>query len=441
MINHLELVQKYFKHNFKCHFIEGIFALIGFTLLGANTILPGLIHEIAQRYPQILPFENRLATAVGICFWGFYMTIGFFFAGFFESMTERKPMFVRWNFLNRFNYLIIALATIFMLKIGYLHFLIIFYLALLVNSFIAGAFYPQWVDFIGRQIPSEKRGILFGGRDCIGTLLGILLISLFPLISRFFEFPYNYGILFSIASASLFLSMYIFSKFKEIPYSPEEIHPKVSFIQRLKRSSAIFREDKQYRTLLTALFFTSLVTIASVSLFTMKAFRTLELTGIKATQFASVLTICLTIGYAAGMPVCGIFADRFGYKRLAYLTFTLLLITFALIMNARTHMMFALSVLLGGFVQGGRVLLSLNFPMEFASEKNRPSYIGLKSLSILPFLIMPFIGGWIADRWNYNTVFIIGSIFAAITLLLYRFKVVDPRKEKELLVQRPSRRA
>ena len=149
MDKHQELVQKYFKRNFFCYFTGGIFSVAGFTTLGLFTIMPGLIHEIVLRIPSIQPIENRLVTALGICFWGVSPLLGFFFTGYFESKTKRKHIIIKWSLIARITYLSISLATLFMYKLGYPFYLFILYISLLNNAFISGFMFEMHGQFAG----------------------------------------------------------------------------------------------------------------------------------------------------------------------------------------------------------------------------------------------------------------------------------------------------
>jgi hypothetical protein len=46
-----------------------------------------MIHEIAERYPPLVTWENRLATILATAIMGLSQTTGFLFAGHFETRT------------------------------------------------------------------------------------------------------------------------------------------------------------------------------------------------------------------------------------------------------------------------------------------------------------------------------------------------------------------
>ncbi|HTY51150.1 MAG TPA: MFS transporter, partial [Steroidobacteraceae bacterium] len=70
----------------------------------------------------------------------------------------------------------------------------------------------------------------------------------------------------------------------------------------------------------------------------------------------------------------------------------------------------------------------LTFIVDFASDGQRPTYIGIANLAATPFSAgAPLLGGFIADRAGYPTVFVITVALAAVATLIVYSRVVDPR--------------
>jgi len=66
--------------------------------------------------------------------------------------------------------------------------------------------------------------------------------------------------------------------------------------------------------------------------------------------------------------------------------------------------------------------------MEFGPEAERPTYIGLARTATGPaLLIAPLLGGWIAQTWNYPTLFATSLAFAIGGLVLLAWRVKEPR--------------
>ncbi|MBD3176401.1 MAG: MFS transporter [Armatimonadia bacterium] len=419
--------RRHYRHNFTVHFIDGVFALAGIAALGIHTIVPGLLHEVAERYPHLAPIENRLATAATVAFAGLGPLAAFLLAGWSESDRVRKPKFLKWAVLSRLAFPLVALATAALGQHGLGLFLVLFYLGLSLRSLADGAVRTQWLDFIGRQIPATRRGILLGGRSAVGILIGVGIVAAFPALSRRVDFPYNYALLFLLAALLYGASFVSLARMREIPYSEEEIRPRRHPWARLRENLALVGEDPVFRNLLIATAIANLLTMATSSLVTLKALRVLDLSGAAIVGFTSLVTMCLTISQAVASPAMGVAADRLGYKRLGYITYTVLIVALGVALTSQAAWGFLISIALFAFVQSGRGLIELNMVLEVAPEDRRPSYVGVRALSSLPALFMPIVGGWIADRTGHDTVFWAGIALAIVSIVAFRALVYEPR--------------
>jgi MFS family permease len=430
--NHQDQVKRFFPINFSVFFVAGIAALSGFTVLGAASLMPALIHEMSLRNPGLVRWENSLATAVAVCFWGLSSITSFASSGLSESRTRRKPLFLAQAALARLAFPLIVVVTFFSTRMDYRLFVALLLLSITWWGLLNGTLMPQWFDYIGRLIPVNRRGILFGGRDSVGTLLGVGLLAMFPAITRRFAFPADYGVMFSIGAVLLLLSYVPYLFLREIPYELDELRPKRPWSVQIRDTLGILAQDPAYRRFLIASAALGLASLASPSLYTLKAINMLGLAGAEAATFSSRVAIVTTFGYAIFMPLFGVLADRIGYKKVAYLAYSLQLASYALIIFATTKAMFLGAVFLVGVLQGGAVLVAVNFGLEFAPENRRPSYQSLRSLFTLPFVFMPLLGGLMADRLGHNTVFVVAGVILAGGLTLFAATVRDPRREKTL---------
>jgi predicted MFS family arabinose efflux permease len=71
---------------------------------------------------------------------------------------------------------------------------------------------------------------------------------------------------------------------------------------------------------------------------------------------------------------------------------------------------------------------TLAIVVEFASEANRVTYIGLHGTVVAPAtMLAPLIGGWLADVAGFGTLFIAAAVCCALALAVLTFAVPDPR--------------
>ena len=80
------------------------------------------------------------------------------------------------------------------------------------------------------------------------------------------------------------------------------------------------------------------------------------------------------------------------------------------------------------FAHSGEYIADQNFAMEFGSEEERPTYIGMsKTLTGPFFLLAPLIGGSLVQFRGYNSMFLAALILSLIAFLIIKFLVIDPR--------------
>jgi MFS family permease len=66
--------------------------------------------------------------------------------------------------------------------------------------------------------------------------------------------------------------------------------------------------------------------------------------------------------------------------------------------------------------------------MEFGTESERPTYIGMSKTLTGPFLLVaPIIGGWLVQMWGYQAMFLVAFLFSLLAFGTVKFFVVDPR--------------
>lgn len=84
------------------------------------------------------------------------------------------------------------------------------------------------------------------------------------------------------------------------------------------------------------------------------------------------------------------------------------------------------------FANSGEYIADQNFAMEFGTEENRPTYIGMsKTLTGPFFLLAPIIGGSLVQIWGYNSMFLAALILSVLAFVIIKFLVRDPRSSNQ----------
>lgn len=84
---------------------------------------------------------------------------------------------------------------------------------------------------------------------------------------------------------------------------------------------------------------------------------------------------------------------------------------------------------LRGAADAGTLISGFSIVYEFTDEENRPTYIGLaNTIPGVAVSVAPLIGGWLAGAMSYRSMFILSAIIGAVSWVLLRFAVREPRK-------------
>ncbi len=67
--------------------------------------------------------------------------------------------------------------------------------------------------------------------------------------------------------------------------------------------------------------------------------------------------------------------------------------------------------------------------LQFGSEADRPTYVGMANTFIAPATIVaPLIGGWLADATSYQFTFLFAAVAGLLSALAFHFFVKEPGK-------------
>ena len=126
-------------------------------------------------------------------------------------------------------------------------------------------------------------------------------------------------------------------------------------------------------------------------------------------------------------PVLGRIADSWSRKwvlvlgGLAAATSSLL----ALIIKDTTA--FSLVFILYGISATCFWTIGMAISLEFGNEQDRPTYVGMTNTLISPSTILvPLLGGFLADFFGYPVTFIVSAFFGIISAMTLAWLVKDP---------------
>ena len=325
-------------------------------------------------------------------------------------------------FLERLPILLLAPMTYFLATSQPVLALVSFFVLYTWNSFGTGVVVVGWQDMIAKIIPVEKRGRFFGITNFIGNGTGILGALAVPFVLARSSFPTAYVLAFSAAGGLTFLSWVFLSLTRE-PAVPSR-KPPVSQLNYMRSLPDVLRRDRNFRMYLLSQIIFSLSGMATgfLVVYTVKTWKLPD-------AQASGFTIVLQIGLTLANLFFGFLSDRKGHKLSLEICLLLSAMSLGLAIIAPSPLWFFPVFFLRGAVSAGTFISGISIVYEFTDAETRPTYIGLaNTLPGVAGAIAPLIGGWLAGAISYQAMFILSAIIGAISWVLLRFAVREPRK-------------
>ena len=239
-------------------------------------------------------------------------------------------------------------------------------------------------------------------------------------------YPVNYGYMFMIGFVGVAISYF----FLNLNIEPEiKRQPKSIDLGIWTRIKQTLETDKNFGIYLLnrGFAFMSSMGLAFITVFGIQKFN------MPISQSATFTGVML-ISEVAGYGIWGNLGDKEGYKRIIeFCSFISIIGLFSMLFVNSVWGLFIVFGILS-FAHSGEIIADQNFAMEFGSEEDRPTYIGMsKTLTGPFFLIAPLIGGSLIQIWGYNSMFLAALILAIFAFTIIKFFVKDPRKIKEIV--------
>jgi MFS family permease len=412
-------IDKNYKFNFTVNVIDGTLFWFGASFFATRTIAPLFLSYLTD---NTLVF-GILATIASTG----WLLPQMFTANWVQQRPIKKYLPVNIGlFTERLPIILLPLAAWAALKSHTLAiFLFIFLLAWHILG--AGVIAVGWQDMLAKIFPVEKRGRFFGTANFSGNATGILGASAAAWVLEYFDFPYNFMVLFGIAGVFIFLSWISLAMTREpaVPPKKERLTNKLYW----RSLPQIIRTDENFRRFL----YSQIVLTAGgmgMGFFTIYALRQWSISD----GMVGLFTTSLMVGTALSNLIFGWMADKFGHKLVIELSTLALMLSSAIALLSPTPEYFYLVFALQGVYTAGIILSGIMIVFEFCEEDIRPTYIGLTNSSIGIFAgITPMIGGWLADTAGFAWLFGVSALFSILSFILLRFTVGEPRKTNLLI--------
>ncbi len=374
--------------------------LIAFALaLGASNVVIGLLSAIP--YVSIM-----LSEFIGAKLVEFY---------------SRKGICVMAHLVAKFLWFPIVLIPIFFSQHP-IAVVVIFYFLIQFSEYLTD---PAWTSLAADIVPEKARGMFFARRNMliwiatmITSIVAAYYLDLFPKNNLFgFSSIFLIGLAFGLTATA------VLWRIKEPKYGDNVHH---SF----KESFSINGDFRKF--VLIVSFFYFAVMIAS-PFFTVYM---LENLGMSYTFFM-VATAISILARIVTQTQYGRISDKYGDKPVAILSmFGTALIPLIYLFTTRQNLWLIVPAqILSGLVWAGADLATFNLLLDLSPKKRAVNVAVYSTITAIPMIIAPIIGGFIADNASFFLsgipfVFTIAVFLRSISSL-FMFSIKEPRAKEE----------
>lgn len=405
-------VKKNFKHNFFANLMDACFWYFGDSFAAAYTIMPVFVSTLTDS-PILIGLIPALNGA------GWFLP-QLFLARTLEGKSRRMPMVRFLGIFDRIPFFFLALGAFLIPQLDKRIALIMILVIYAIKVFSGGLVALPWQELIATVIPVSHRGRFWGYSLILGKLMGLGGAAITGILLVSITYPYNYATMFLIGFCAVSIS-YIFLNMNIEPEIPRQ-NP-AETISLLTRIKDVLGKDRNFLIYLINRGFIFLAGMA-LAFITVYGINQYNLPIAQSATFTAIMLISEIIGFG----IWGNLGDRSGYKRVIEISNLILILGISSLLLVKTLWALYLVFALMSFAHSGEYIADQNFAMEFGTEQDRPTYIGMSKTLTGPFLLAaPIIGGSLVQFRGYNSMFLAALILAIIAFLIIKFSVIDPR--------------
>jgi len=341
-----------------------------------------------------------------------------------SRLSSFKPMVLVMTLIERLPFIGLAIVAWFSPQLGVEWSLILTFILLIWFGFGGGFTATAWQSLIAKVIPSRLHGTFFGVQSAAANLLAGVSAILAGIVLVTFDYPLDFTLCFILASISVAISFIFLALTKEERHTnPRSSHDESqNFWQNLR---TILRKERNFRWYLVSRMLTQFATMG-FAFYTVYAVRVFGI----SEGIIGILTGLLMFTEVAMNPLMGWIGDRRGYLITLQIGMVATIASSLLALGAQGVAWFFPIFIFTGIASVAAWTIPLSMALEFGSESERPSYIGLANTLIAPSTFLaPILAGLLIDKVNYQWAFLASAIIGIATLLVLLLGVSDPRKK------------
>ena len=408
-----ETVRKHLRFNLGVNLVDGALFGLGWGFGSIGTIIPLFVSHLTSSALLI-----GLIPAIHAVGWQLPQL---FMANSVARLRRYKPMALLLTIHERIPYLGLALVAFFVGSLGNKLALVLTFLLLVWQGLGAGFTANAWQSMIAKIIPPDWRGTFFGAQAALANvMMSVAAIAAGYILDQVHK-PLNFAVCFLLTLVGLSLSYVCLAATRE-PEDVEKIIPE-HLPSPWKGGMEILRRDRNFSAFLAirVLFQFATMGFAFYIVYGLRRFGMSDLT-------AGFLTAALTISSTLANAVMGWLGDRVGHRAMLITGAVAVTLSSLIAWGAPSIGWLYPAFILSGLANVAIWTIGMAITVEFGSEENRPTYIGLSNTLVAPFtIIAPLIGGWIAEATGFQTTFMVSAIGGLVVFGLLFWLVHDPR--------------
>ena len=404
-------IQKHLRHNLIVNILDGAFFGLGLGFASFTTILPLFVATMTDSALLI-----GLIPAIHIVGWQLPQL---FTARWVARQPRIKPLVLSTTIQERLPFLLLAGVAWFSPVIGKPLALKLTFAMLVWQGLGAGLTANPWQSMIGKIIPSDRRTTFIGTQAAAANLLASVAAVIAGIILLSLDGPADYALIFILCSIAMTISWVFLARTREPARMdiPENYNTsRAEFWSNLRR---ILRQDLGFRWFLVARSISQLVVMGTAfySVFAVHQH------GASEAEVGWMTGALLGTAIIANV-VMGWISDRWSRKGVMEIGLAAAVLGAMLAWWAPSAGWFYLVFALTAIGNVAIWIIGISMSMDFGTEAERPTYIGMANTLIAPANILaPFLGAWLAQIGGYPAAFMASAVGGLLAISVFHFRV------------------
>jgi len=412
-------VVKHFKRNFLANVMDMAFFMLGHSFFAAYTIMPVFISTLTDS-PILIGIIPALEGA------GWFLP-QLFFANYLADKNRRLPIVLKLGIFDRIPIILLAVGALFIPSLDKAFAVSLFLFIYGARTILSGLVALPWQELIATVIPVSHRGRYWGSALILGSLMGMAGTALSGYLLNNVDYPLNYAIMFTFGFVFIAIS-YLFLRMNIEPEIERASSLKDKDQNLWRKIRNILKSDRNFLHFLInrGFVFLSFMVMGFITVYGIQQFNL-------SLSYSALFTFLMLFAEMFGYGIWGLMGDKMGYKRVLEFSSLFMILGLVILLFVKSIWVFYIVFGFISLAHAGEYVADQNIAMEFSTEVDRPTYIGMsKTLTGPFFLVAPIIGGALVKLWGYQSMFLVALVFSVFAFGTVKFFVREPRRQSDL---------